>query len=316
MGQLLNINKTQKHDLETVLSIKGLSKQYGKVRALDNLNLEVKKGDVFGILGPNGSGKTTTLGIILSVINQTSGQFEWFGEKANKDTRKKIGAILEHPIFYPYLTAVQNLKIVCDIKEVPYHRVDEVLTQVGLEERKDTKFKTFSLGMKQRLSIASALLCNPTVMILDEPTNGLDPQGIAEIRELIIEIANSGKTIIIASHLLDEVQKVCSHFCVLQRGKLIYNGLVEDVGKGSVSVEVKADHDDLQTVLEQSGLGTKVKRELDKYIMTMEGDHSAAEVNAYLFKQGITAKHLLVQSKSLEKQFLEILAGNKEGGAQ
>ncbi len=315
MGQHLYKLKTQ-NDLETVLSIKGLSKHYGRVKALDALNLEVKKGDVFGILGPNGSGKTTTLGIILSVINQTEGEFEWFGRKADRDTRKTIGAILEHPIFYPYLTGVQNLKIVCDIKEVPYSRVDEVIKQVGLEERKDSKFKTYSLGMKQRLSIASALLCDPTVMILDEPTNGLDPQGIAEIRELIIEIANGGKTIIIASHLLDEVQKVCSHFCVLQRGKLIYNGLVEDVGKGAVSLEVKADSENIEEVLIASKMGSAVKRERDKYIMTMEEGFTAADVNAYLFQHGITAKHLLVQVKSLEKQFLEILADSKKGGAQ
>lgn len=315
MGRHLYKLKTQ-NDLETVLSIKGLSKHYGRVKALDGLNLEVKKGDVFGILGPNGSGKTTTLGIILSVINQTEGEFEWFGKKADRDTRKTIGAILEHPIFYPYLTGVQNLKIVCDIKEVPYSRVDEVIRQVGLEERKDSKFKTYSLGMKQRLSIASALLCDPTVMILDEPTNGLDPQGIAEIRELIIEIANGGKTIIIASHLLDEVQKVCSHFCVLQRGKLIYNGLVEDVGKGAVSLEVKADSENIEEVLVASKMGSAVKRERDKYIMTMEEGFTSADVNAYLFQHGITAKHLLVQVKSLEKQFLEILADSKKGGAQ
>ena len=301
--------------METVLKIDSLSKHYGRVKAIDGLSLEVKKGNVFGILGPNGSGKTTTLGVILDVINQTSGTYSWFGEKPDKDIRKKIGAILEHPIFYPYLTAVQNLKIVCDIKEVPYSRVDEVLEQVGLDERKDDKYKTYSLGMKQRLSIASALLCDPQVMILDEPTNGLDPQGIAEIRELIMEIANGGKTIIIASHLLDEVQKVCTHYAVLRRGKLIHTGLVEDVSKGALSVEVKADHDGLQGVLENSGMATQVKRELDKYIMTMDNGHSAAEVNRYLFDQGIVAKHLLVQTKSLEKQFLEILAEN-EGGTQ
>jgi ABC-type multidrug transport system ATPase subunit len=312
----LPISTQNTNDLETVLSIKGLSKQYGRVKALDGLNLEVKKGDVFGILGPNGSGKTTTLGIILSVINQTDGEFEWFGRKADRNTRKTIGAILEHPIFYPYLTGAQNLKIVCDIKEVPYSRVDEVIAQVGLEERTNSKFKTYSLGMKQRLSIASALLCDPTVMILDEPTNGLDPQGIAEIRELIIEIANSGKTIIIASHLLDEVQKVCSHFCVLQRGKLIYNGLVEDVGKGAVSLEVKADHENLEEVLKASKMGSDVKRERDKYIMTMQEGFTSTDVNAYLFQNGITAKHLFVQVKSLEKQFLEILAESKNGGAQ
>ncbi len=280
---------------------------------MDNLSLEVKRGSVYGILGPNGSGKTTTLGVILSVINQTSGDFEWFGAAPTQNTRKKIGAILEHPIFYPYLTAVQNLKIVCDIKEVSYSRIDEVLEQVGLAVRKDHKFKTFSLGMKQRLSIASALLCDPEVMILDEPTNGLDPQGIAEIRDLIIEIANSGKTIIVASHLLDEVQRVCTHFCVLQQGKLIHDGLVEDVGKGATLIEVKADADNLQEVLEASGMASGVKRELDKYTLTMSNGYGAANVNEYLFKQGITAKHLIVKVKTLEKQFLEILA-EQEGG--
>lgn len=298
--------------MDTVLSIKNLSKHYGKIKAVNELNLEVKRGNVFGILGPNGSGKTTTLGMILDVINPTAGTFEWFGQKSSSATRKRIGAILEHPIFYPYLTGVQNLRIVCDIKGVPYSRVDEVLSQVDLGERKDSKFRTYSLGMKQRLSIASALLCNPEVMILDEPTNGLDPQGIAEIRELIIEIANSGKTIIIASHLLDEVQKVCTHFCVLQRGKLIHNGLVEDVGKGSISIEVKADADNLEEVLSNGKMHSQIKRELDKYILTMQDGFDAADVNQYLFDNGITAKHLVVKVKTLEKQFLEILAG--QGG--
>jgi len=300
--------------LDTVLSIKNLSKHYGRIKAVDNLSLEVKRGSVYGILGPNGSGKTTTLGVILSVINQTSGDFEWFGKPGTQNTRKKIGAILEHPIFYPYLTAVQNLKIVCDIKEVPYSRIEEVLDQVGLVLRKDHKFRTFSLGMKQRLSIASALLCDPDVMILDEPTNGLDPQGIAEIRDLIINIANSGKTIIIASHLLDEVQRVCTHFCVLQQGKLIHDGLVEDVGKGATIVEVKADVEHLEEVLEASKMTSGIKRELDKYTLTMVEGFGAVDVNEYLFKQGITAKHLILKVKTLEKQFLEILA--EQGGGQ
>lgn len=296
--------------METVLEIKNLSKHYGRIKAVDGLNLKVQRGNVFGILGPNGSGKTTTLGMILSVINQTNGDFLWFGEKSTKDTRKRIGAILEHPIFYPYLTAIQNLRIVCDIKEVPYSRIEEVLNQVSLHERKEDKFKTYSLGMKQRLSIASALLCDPEVMLLDEPTNGLDPQGIAEIRELIVDIANSGKTILLASHLLDEVQKVCTHFAVLRRGKLMHSGLVEDVSKGATMIEVKADVDNLQGVLEASGMASKVKRELDKYIMTMNDGYSSADVNAYLFKNDITAKHLLLKTRSLEQQFLEILAEN------
>ncbi|MFY0592472.1 ABC transporter ATP-binding protein [Roseivirga sp.] len=300
--------------MDTVLSIKNLSKHYGRIKAVDNLTLEVKKGNVYGILGPNGSGKTTTLGTILSVINQTSGDFKWFGEPASQNTRKRIGAILEHPIFYPYLTGVQNLKIVCDIKEVSYDRVEEVLKLVDLDERKESKFKTYSLGMKQRLSIASAMLCDPEVLILDEPTNGLDPQGIAEIRDLIMDIANSGKTIIIASHLLDEVQKVCTHFCVLQRGVLIHDGLVEDVGKGDVIVEVRADVENLQEVLEQSEMASHIKRELDKYTLTMKSGFASREINEYLFKHGIVAKHLIVKVKTLEKQFLEILAEQKGGG--
>ncbi|MCE7990589.1 MAG: ATP-binding cassette domain-containing protein [Roseivirga sp.] len=299
--------------METVLEIKNLSKHYGRLKAVDGLNLTVQAGTVFGILGPNGSGKTTTLGMILDIINPTNGEYTWFGKKSGTATRKRIGAILEHPIFYPYLTAVQNLKVVCDIKEVPYSRIDEVLVQVGLDERKNDKFKTFSLGMKQRLSIGSALLCNPEVMLLDEPTNGLDPQGIAEIRELIVDIANSGKTILLASHLLDEVQRVCSHFAVLRKGKLIHTGLVDDVSKGDKIVEVKADADNLLEVLERSGMASKVKRELDKYTMTMQNGYSPEDVNTYLFKNNITAKHLLLKTRSLEQQFLEILA-ETEGG--
>jgi ABC-type multidrug transport system ATPase subunit len=183
--------------LESVLSIKNLTKKYGRITAVNDLSLEIQKGTVFGLLGPNGSGKTTTLGIILDVINKTDGEYQWFGETPSKVHRKKIGAILENPIFYPYLSASDNLKIVAKIKEVSEDNIDNVLKQVDLYERRDDKFKTYSLGMKQRLSIASALLCNPEVMILDEPTNGLDPQGIADIRALIIDIAKSGKTIIL-----------------------------------------------------------------------------------------------------------------------
>ncbi len=299
--------------METVLEIKNLSKHYGRIKAVDGLDLKVQAGTVFGILGPNGSGKTTTLGMVLDIINPTSGEYFWFGKKSGTNTRKRIGAILEHPIFYPYLTAVQNLRIVCDIKEVPYSRIDEVLTQVGLDERRDDKFRTFSLGMKQRLSIGSALLCNPEVMLLDEPTNGLDPQGIAEIRELIVDIANSGKTILLASHLLDEVQRVCTHFAVLRKGKMIHTGLVEDVSKGDTMIEVKADSDNLKEVLEASGMASKVKRELDKYIMTMLDGFTPADVNEYLFKNNITAKYLMQKTRSLEQQFLEILA-ETEGG--
>ena len=294
--------------MTSVLKIENLTKRYGRITAVDNLSLEVHQGSVFGILGPNGSGKTTTLGIILDVINRTSGEYYWFGQKGSHLLRRKIGAILETPIFYPYLSAVKNLEIVADIKDAPMENIEPVLKKVELYERRHDKFRTYSLGMKQRLSIASALLCDPDVMILDEPTNGLDPQGIAEIRELIKQIALDGKTIILASHLLDEVQKVCSHFCVLKKGALLYSGSVEDVSAGVVQVEVQSESENLEAVLESYDSATKLERELQGWTVTLAEGKSAAELNAYLFDKGIVASHLEAKRKSLEKQFLELLA--------
>ena len=210
--------------MEKVLTISGLQKNYGKIHAVNDLSLSVERGSVYGILGPNGSGKTTTLAIILGVVNSNGGSYSWFGNENSKNDRKRIGAILEQPLFYPYLTAEKNLQIVASIKGVEYSDIERVLKIVELFERKDSKFRTFSYGMKQRLAIASALLGNPEVLIFDEPTNGLDPKGIAEIRELIIKIAKQGITILLASHLLDEVQKTCSHVAVLKSGKKLYEG--------------------------------------------------------------------------------------------
>ncbi len=294
--------------METVLRIEHLVKKYGRITAVNDLSLEVPAGTVFGILGPNGSGKTTTLGIILDVINRTGGEYYWFEKKPDKSIRKRIGAILETPIFYPYLTAVQNLKIVAQIKDLPDPDINGVLKKVELYDRRHDRFKTYSLGMKQRLSIASALLCNPDVMILDEPTNGLDPQGIAEIRELIKQIALDGKTIILASHLLDEVQKVCTDFCVLKQGSMIYSGKVEDVSSGVAMVEVRVPSGDIGEVLSGFEGATKVERDIHGYLVTMQPEKSAVDLNKYLFEQGITVSHLLTQKKSLEKQFLELLA--------
>ncbi len=293
--------------MDIVLETKQLSKNYGRLKAVDNLDLKIPKGAVFGILGPNGSGKTTTLGMLLDVIQPNSGSYSWFGKPGSKEQRKKIGAILETPIFYPYLSAYKNLEIVALIKEVPNDRIGPVLEQVGLANRQHDNFKTYSLGMKQRLSIASALLCDPEVMILDEPTNGLDPQGISEIRTLIIDIARQGKTIVLASHLLDEVQKVCSDFAVLKNGKLIYTGKVDDVSKGDSKVIIKASTD-LQPVLANCPLvieSTKLYN--DQFEVKMADGKSATDLNAYLFKNSIVVSHLETQKKSLEKQFLELL---------
>lgn len=293
--------------MDTVLTTNNLSKSYGRIHAVKNLSIEVSKGSIFGILGPNGSGKTTTLGMVLDVINKTSGNYLWFGEKGNKNHRKRIGAILETPVFYPYLSAVKNLEIVAEIKNIAYDRIDPVIEKVGLIERKNHKYRTFSLGMKQRLAIASSLLCDPEVMILDEPTNGLDPQGIAEIRELIIQIGKEGKTIILASHLLDEVQKVCSHFAVLKSGKLIHHGLVEDVSKGKNTVEIIASEDSVYNLLQNNKDVEKVEKTGDQYTLTLADGIGAGEINQFLFENGISVSHLITKKKSLEKQFLEIL---------
>ena len=294
--------------METVLSIHNLTKHFGRIRAVNDLNLEVKRGQVFGMLGPNGSGKTTTLGMLMGVVNPTAGSFSWFGEPPTPQLRKKIGAVLEHPIFYPYLSGQKNLELNAMVKECDPKNIDNVLELVELTERRHDKYKTYSLGMKQRLAIASALLNEPTVLILDEPTNGLDPMGIAEIRELIKKIAAHGKTIILASHLLDEVQKVCTHFAVLKKGTLVHAGPVDDVGKGAETVEVNADVENLNEILLGFTGTSSINRENGSYQVALRDGFKSKDLNKYLFEKGVVASHLVTRKKSLEKQFLEILA--------
>lgn len=295
-----------------ILQIKNLHKRYGKIHAVNDLSLEVQPGQVFGILGPNGSGKTTTLGIVLDVIKKKSGEYRWFGNPPSAESRKQIGAILETPVFYPYLSAVDNLKIVALIKGVAESRIGEVLKTVDLHERQQDAFKTYSLGMKQRLAIASALLADPEVMILDEPTNGLDPQGIAEIRQLIIQIARQGKTIILASHLLDEVQKVCSHFAVLKKGKLIYSGSVDEALTGTDTVEVAADDmNRLEETVKQFAYTQSVRPERQLLRVRLTDNQSSADLNRFLVERGIVVSHLSQRTNSLEQQFLQILAADQ-----
>ena len=294
--------------METVLSINNLTKHFGRIKAVNNLNLEVKAGQVFGMLGPNGSGKTTTLGMLMGVVNPTEGDFTWFGQKPTPQLRKKIGAVLEHPIFYPYLSGQKNLELNAMVKECSPTNIANVLDLVELTERKDDKYKTYSLGMKQRLAIASALLNEPTVLILDEPTNGLDPMGIAEIRELIKKIAANGKTIILASHLLDEVQKVCTHFAVLKKGTLVHAGPVEEVGKGAETVEVNADVENLNEILLAFAGTSSINRENGSFQVALRDGFRSKDLNKFLFEKGVVASHLVTKKKTLEKQFLEILA--------
>ncbi len=294
--------------METILSINNLNKIYGKkVHAVNNLSLEIKKGNVYGILGPNGSGKSTTLGIVLNVVNKTSGEYQWFnGTMQTHDALKKVGAIIERPNFYPYMTAEENLKLVCKIKNIPFHKVNEKLELVGLLERKDSKFKTFSLGMKQRLAIASALLNDPEILILDEPTNGLDPQGIHQIRDLIKRIASQGTTILLASHLLDEVEKVCSHVLVLQKGVMLYSGKVDEMTNKEGYFEIMSnDNDKIISLL--SHFAVKSATIIDgKVIVYFENNIAASELNKFFFDNNIILEHLAKRKNSLEEQFLEL----------
>jgi len=295
--------------LETILSLKNLDKKYGPVHAVNNLSFDIQKGNVYGILGPNGSGKSTTLGIILNVVNRTSGEYSWFnGALSTHEALKKVGAIIERPNFYPYMTATQNLKLICKIKGVSFDKIDEKLKTVNLYERRDSKFRTFSLGMKQRLAIASALLNDPEILILDEPTNGLDPQGIHEIRQIIKGISKNGTTILLASHLLDEVEKVCSHVVVIRKGVKLYAGRVDEMTASNGLFELKVEENEVQLIelLEKHASISSVNKEEEVLIATLNEEMSASEMNTFLFKSGITLSHLVKRKPSLEQQFLKL----------
>jgi len=293
---------------DIVLSIQGLTKRYGSITAVNHLDLEIERGAVFGILGPNGSGKTTTLGVLLDVTRPDAGKFSWFGSPPDKAQRKRIGAILEVPLFYPYLSGKQNLQMVAKIKDLPGDDVDQALKTVDLYDRRDSRFRTYSLGMKQRLAVASTLIGQPEVLILDEPTNGLDPRGIAEIRNIILDVASRGVTILLASHILDEVQKTCTHMAVLEKGKKLFSGPVDEVLNDAQWVELAADNmANLQLALKQVDFVENIQEEGEKYIIKLKSSITQAELNTFFFNKGIVLTHLALRKKSLEKYFLELL---------
>jgi ABC-2 type transport system ATP-binding protein len=294
--------------LETILKIDNLYKNYGRIQALKNISFEIKKGNVYGVLGPNGSGKSTTLGIILNVINKSSGQYSWFGGTIEThEALKKVGAIIERPNFYPYMTAYENLKLVCKIKNTNYSKIEEKLELVGLNDRKDSKFSTFSLGMKQRLAIASALLNDPEILILDEPTNGLDPQGIHQIRDIIKQIAAKGTTILLASHLLDEVEKVCTHVIVLRKGEVLYSGQVDGMVTNEGFFELESDDNEkMFLVLKTHSAIDKITTENGKVFVYLKSNLESKDLNQFLFSNNIILSHLVKRKNSLEEQFLEL----------
>ncbi|WP_114780672.1 ABC transporter ATP-binding protein [Botryobacter ruber] len=294
--------------MATVLDIHHLSKKYGHLQALQGLSLQVEAGSIYGLLGPNGSGKTTTLGIVLDVIKPTSGSFSWFGSPVSKETKQRIGALLETPNFYPYLTARQNLQLVADIKGADKSNINRMLDMVALGTRSNTTFKGFSLGMKQRLALAAAMLNDPEVLVLDEPTNGLDPQGIAEVRDLILRIGAQGKTIILASHLLDEVEKVCTHMAVLRGGRLVSGGPVGDMLAANEQLVISAP--ELQPVLallERLPYVAQFTPAKEGVALTLKEGYNSTNINRDMFAQGIVLSQLIVRRKSLEAQFMEII---------
>ena len=292
-----------------VLSLSGISKSYGRVQALKNVSFSVPEGSVFGILGPNGSGKTTLLSIILDVLKANNGNFLWFGEPGSPEQRKKIGSLLETPNFYHYLSAIDNLKVTQSISgRGTGAEIEPVLKKVKLYERRKSRFKTYSLGMKQRLGIAATLLGDPKVLVLDEPTNGLDPVGIAEIRELMIELRKSGHTIIMASHLLDEVEKVCTHVAILKTGELLTTGEVNEVLQDEDVVELSAaDLNALAAVLQHFSKNVSISNSSNTVQFTVAKNTAKLdEINSYCFSKGIVLTHLLLKKKRLEARFFEL----------
>ena len=289
-----------------ILQINAIKKSYGLVQALNGIGFSVPKGSVFGVLGPNGSGKTTLLGILLNVLKADEGSFTWEGYADAEEARKNIGSLLETPNFYHYLNAVDNLNIVAEIKGKGKENIEDALKKVKLFERRHSKFNTFSLGMKQRLAIASSLIANPDLLVLDEPTNGLDPEGIAEIRELIIRLNREGKAIIMASHLLDEVEKVCTDVAILKKGHLLSVGPVSEVLSDEVLVEVGSDDMTALAQLLKTNPDIQIKS-FEKWILiSLPQNMGIGDINKYCFENHVVLTHLQYRKRSLESKFIEI----------
>jgi ABC-2 type transport system ATP-binding protein len=294
--------------MQEILSIRGLSKSYKNVRAIQNLDLQILEGQAYGILGPNGSGKTTTLSIVMGIIRQEGGHFSWFGEDPEAGQRRSIGSLIETPHFYPYLNLERNLRIICDIKGMPYEDIGRVLETAQLSERKRSRFSTLSLGMKQRLGIAAALLGDPRVLVLDEPTNGLDPEGIAEVREIVLQQVQQGKTLILASHILSEVEKICSHVAILKKGELLANGQVKELLAEDEIIEISCNNNDqLKSALKGSNLVKEIETENGVLILTLNEKVMPAEINSFAFANKLVVHHMLSRKRSLESQFLELV---------
>ncbi len=294
--------------MEPILNIQQISKNYGRIVAVQDLSVNVGAGHVFGILGPNGSGKTTTLSIITGVISPDNGTYQWYGKSASSSIRKKIGSLIEVPNFYPYLDLFRNLTVVARIKGKPVGDIERVLKLTNLWERRKSRFDTLSLGMKQRLALSAVLLGDPEVLVLDEPANGLDPEGIAEVREIIKGEAEKQKTIILASHILDEVEKVCTHVAVLKKGRSIAQGRVHELLAADDPVVVECDETEkLKSSLIRAGISASIEKDGNQLVIILKSGYEARDVNEFAHQQGIVLTHLETRKKSLESQFLELV---------
>lgn len=295
-----------------VLEITNLTKRYGRITAVNQLNLDVEAGQIMGVLGPNGSGKTTTLGIVLGITKSDSGHFQWFGGKyKDSEALQRVGSLLETPNFFPYLAAEDNLKIIAHIKKSPQTDFNHLLELVNLAHRKDTPFKAYSLGMKQRLAIAATMVGDPDILIFDEPTNGLDPAGIAEVRATIREIAARGKTIFMASHMLDEVEKVCSHVAIIKNGNLLATGEVGAILNKEITVEIAAkDSQILRGLLADANYISKLDEKQGVFIASVKDGFGATDLSQLAFDKGIILTHLVERKRRLEEEFLQITSRN------
>lgn len=294
--------------MASVLKVDSLSKSFGSIRALDGLNLTISKGEVVGILGPNGSGKTTFLSLILGIKKANSGNFSWFGEADGQIVNSRIGSLLEIPYFFPYLSIEKNLKITAIARGYGLDDIPAVLKQVNLFERRKAPCYSLSLGMKQRLALAQTLIGNPEVLVLDEPTNGLDPEGIADVRKLIIEQSQLGKTIIVASHNLDEIQKVCTHAVILKSGKDIAHGKVDDLlGITQVAIIDAQQMNELSNVLADLKGCKILERNVTGFVVTFNYEININEFSALLSSKGISLNRFEMRRPTLEELFLSIV---------
>lgn len=305
MGRCRRSLSKQVNDM--VLTTQALSKSYGSTRALSSVDLKIPSGSVYGILGPNGSGKTTLLSTVLDILKPTSGTFQWFDQLSTPlaESRRRLGTLLETPNYYPYLNGSQNLAVTASIRDCDSHSIRGLLQRVGLGDQEKVPFKNYSLGMKQRLALAGCLVGDPDVLVLDEPTNGLDPSGIADIRALIQDLHKGGKTIILASHMLDEVEKVCTHVAILKRGKLLESGTMEQVLLNDRVIDVDCED---RSALKKALQAYEPKLQLVEHDpgFRLSGEIEPGELNRYCFEQGLTLSMLHVQSRNLEGRFLEL----------